>query len=70
MPPLYRTHPHYLKSTVYCSSCGERLLVEVSKSSTSVRYPYFMCARRHAKLNDCKQKAVLIYEFEGRIEEY
>ena len=65
-----RKHPHYLKSTVYCGSCGERLLVEVSKSSTGVRYPYFMCAGRHSKRNDCKQKAVLIYEVEEKIEQY
>lgn len=65
-----RKHPHYLKSTVYCGSCGERLLVEVSKSGTGVRYPYFMCAGRHSKRNDCKQKAVLIYEVEEKIEQY
>jgi len=65
-----RDHPHYLKSTVYCGTCGSRLLVEISKSRSGVYYPYFMCAGRHGKRTNCKQKAVLIDEVEKRIEEH
>jgi hypothetical protein len=65
-----RDHPHYLKSTVYCRTCGSRLLVQISKSKTGVYYPYFMCSGRHAKRTDCTQKAVLIEEVERRIEEH
>jgi site-specific DNA recombinase len=65
-----RDHPHYLKSTVYCRTCGSRLLVQISKSKTGAYYPYFMCSGRHAKRTDCTQKAVLIEEVERRIEEH
>ena len=65
-----RNHPHFLKGTVYCGTCGSRLLVEISKSRSGVYYPYFMCAGRHNKRNDCQQKAVLIDEVEDRIEEH
>jgi DNA invertase Pin-like site-specific DNA recombinase len=65
-----RDHPHYLKSTVYCRTCGSRLVVQISKSKTGAHYPYFMCAGRHAKRTDCRQKAVLIEEVERRIEEH
>ena len=65
-----RSHPHYLKSTVYCGSCGQRLLVQIAKSRSGVRYPYFMCAGRHSKRNHCQQKSVLIYEVEEKIAEH
>ena len=63
-----REHPHFLKSSVYCGSCGERLIVQYAKSRSGVRYPYFSCAGRHGKRNDCKQKSVLIEEVERQVE--
>ena len=65
-----REHPHFLKSTIYCGSCGERLLVQIAKARSGMRYPYFMCAGRHSKRNHCQQKSVLIYEVEKKIEEH
>ena len=65
-----RDHPHFLKSTVYCGSCGSRLLVQIAKSRSGARYGYFMCSSRHAKRNDCQQKSVLIDEVEDKIQEY
>ena len=63
-----REHPHFLKSTVYCGSCGERLIIQYAKSRSGVRYPYFSCAGRHGRRNDCKQKSVLIEEVERQVE--
>ena len=63
-----RQHPHFLKGTVYCGSCGERLLIQYAKSRSGVRYPYFSCAGRHGRRNDCKQKSVLIEEVEQQVE--
>ena len=63
-----RQHPHFLKSTVYCGNCGERLLIQYAKSGSGVRYPYFSCAGRHGRRNDCKQKSVLIEEVERQVE--
>jgi len=64
----HRSHPHFLKSTVYCGTCGARLIIEYPKSRSGVRYPYFTCAARHNKRNDCKQRSVLIEEVERQIE--
>ena len=63
-----RQHPHFLKSTVYCGACGERLLIQYAKAKSGVRYPYFSCAGRHSKRNDCKQRSVLIEEIERQVE--
>ena len=63
-----REHPHFLKSTVYCGSCGERLIIQYARSRSGVRYPYFSCAGRHSKRNDCLQKSLLIAEIERQIE--
>ena len=65
-----RQHPHFLKSTVYCGQCGERLLVQVSTSATGVKYPYFYCAGRQSKRTNCTLRAVLIYEVEKKLEEH
>ncbi len=62
-----RKHPHFLKSTVFCGQCGERLLVQHSTSGTGVVYPYFYCSGRQSKRTKCDQKAVLIYEVEQKL---
>jgi site-specific DNA recombinase len=65
-----RTHPHFLKSTVYCGQCGERLLVHLATSASGLKYPYFYCAGRHSRRTNCTQRAVLIYEVEKKLEEH
>jgi DNA invertase Pin-like site-specific DNA recombinase len=65
-----RQHPHFLKSTVYCGQCGERLLVQHSTSATGIKYPYFSCAGRHSKRTNCTLRSVLIYEVEKKLEEH
>ena len=65
-----RKHPHFLKSTVYCGQCGERLLVQHSTSASGMKYPYFSCAGRHSKRSDCTLRSVLIYEVEKKLEEH
>ena len=64
-----RKHHHFLKSVIYCGSCGERLMVQHSKSKSGVYYPYFACAGRKNKHNGCLQKSALIEEVEEKIEE-
>ncbi len=66
-----RRHDHYLKSTVYCGNCHNRLIVQMTRSKSGEIYPYFYCSARQAKRNDCTQKAVLIHVVEEKIvEEY
>ena len=64
-----REHPHFLKGSLYCKSCGSRMIINYTKSHTGVRYPYFVCVGRHNKVTDCKQKAVLISEVERQVEQ-
>ena len=64
-----REHPHFLKGSLYCKNCGSRMIINYTKSSSGVRYPYFVCVGRHNKVTDCKQKAVLISEVERQVEQ-
>lgn len=65
-----RKHPYFLKSTVWCGSCGGRLLVQVSRNSVGDHYHYLMCADRHAKRNSCQQRSVQTAEVEKQLETY
>ena len=64
-----REHPHYLKSSVFCGSCGSRLIVTMSKNRHGTVYPYFICLGRHPKTTNCTQRAMLISLVEEQIEE-
>lgn len=64
-----RTHPHYLRSSVFCGSCGSRLIVTMSKNKSGTVYPYFICIGRHQKRTHCTQRAVLISTVERLVEE-
>ena len=44
------------------------MIITYSKSHTGVRHPYFICGRRHNKMTDCKQRAVLIADVERQVE--
>ncbi len=39
-----RKHNHYLRSTIYCSACGGRLVYSEAKGNGG-KYIYFMCAK-------------------------
>lgn len=60
-----RVHPHYLKGSIYCGQCGERLIVNYAKGRSGI-YPYFICVGRQQKRSGCKQRALRI----ERVEEY
>ena len=64
-----RDHPHYLKSTVFCGSCGSRLIITNSKNRYGTIYPYFVCLGRHQKTTSCTQKAILIARVEELVED-
>lgn len=65
-----RAHPHYLKSTVFCGTCGSRFVVNLSTNRYGASYPYFMCLGRHQKRTGCTQKALLIAAVEERVEDF
>lgn len=62
-----RIHNHFLKSTLYCGTCGRRLIVHNAKSRSGAYYPYFVCASKHDK-HRCSQHAVLIDKVEEEVE--
>jgi hypothetical protein len=44
-----RTHPHYLKGSIFCAECGSRLCLTQAKG----QYFYFFCLGRHQRRTDC-----------------
>ena len=62
-------HPHFLKGSIFCAYCGERMMVSNEKKKDGTIYPYFIYSGRHSKRRkDCTTKAVLINVIEKEIE--
>ena len=66
----HREHPHYLKGTVHCGTCGSRLIVSKNKGRRGKVYEYFVCIGRQKKANACLQKAVLIDLVGAKVEDH
>ncbi len=66
----HRDHPHYLKGSVFCGSCGSRLIVSHHAGRRGRIYEYFICLGRQQKRTTCLQKALLIDTVEGLVEEH
>ena len=64
-----RTHRHYLRSTLHCGHCNERLIVSVNTNRHGTTYPYYVCAGRHEKRNDCTFQAILITKTEDLVQQ-
>ena len=62
-----RRHQHYLNGSIFCARCGSRLSVQLSTNRHGVTYEYFVCAGRHDKKTDCRQRAMLIDDVEIRV---
>jgi site-specific DNA recombinase len=41
-----RVRQHYLRSSVYCGGCGNRLTFGISIGRNDQKYPYFFCSAR------------------------
>ena len=65
-----RQHHHYLKGSVFCGTCGSRLVVSHAKNRHGTIYPYFICMGRQQKRTDCTQSAVRIEEAEALVEDH
>ncbi|GAA2187428.1 hypothetical protein GCM10009786_12330 [Leucobacter alluvii] len=65
-----QVHDHYLKGTVYCGQCGERLIITNAKNRHGNVYPYFVCSGRHSGKTECTRQAMLIEDVERLIEKY
>jgi site-specific DNA recombinase len=54
-----RTHPHYLKGSIFCGQCGSRLMVNYATGRGGT-YPYFVCLGRQKDKHSCTQRALRI----------
>lgn len=63
-------HDHYLKGSLYCGSCGSRMVVSNAKSRSGDIYPYFVCAGRHRKATPCTRGAILLDDAERLVIDY
>ncbi|HEV8556833.1 MAG TPA: recombinase family protein, partial [Actinophytocola sp.] len=61
-----RTHPHYLRGTIFCSSCGARLVFS-QNTGRGGTYQYFMCLKKKTKQNNCHRPAVRLERIENSI---
>jgi len=61
-----RVHRHYLRSTLYCANCGNRLCFMMAKQ----RYPYFFCIGRQMKRAECPQRWIPAEELEEAVASY
>ena len=62
-------HPHYLKGSLHCGCCGDRLGVTKTKNRHGQTYPYFYCLGRQKKRTQCPQPYVSMDTVEARVEE-
>jgi site-specific DNA recombinase len=63
----HRVHHHYLKGSLFCGSCGSRMIITNARNRHGQVYPYFVCLGRHQKRTDCTFKAVLIETVEEKV---
>ncbi len=61
-----RKHHHYLKSTVFCGGCGERMCLTNAKGT----YLYFFCIGHHQRRSACRQRYVLAEKVSAMVEDY
>ncbi|MEU0885849.1 recombinase family protein [Lentzea sp. NPDC005914] len=64
-----RTHNHYLRSTIYCSSCRGKLVFSQS-SGNGGTYAYFQCVKKKTKRNNCHRRAVRVERIENGIADF
>jgi site-specific DNA recombinase len=49
-------HRHYLKGSVFCDDCGQRLTYGITTGSNGTKYPYYFCSSR-INGTGCPQRA-------------
>ena len=59
-------HPHYLKGTLYCARCNQRLCFTRSRGNGGT-YEYYYCGGRQRR-NGCDLPNIPVYEIEVKIE--
>jgi site-specific DNA recombinase len=62
-----RSHPHYLKGTIFCGRCGHRFIIQRAKGNGGVYY-YFLCRGKQQRL--CDQPYVPVETIEEAVAEH
>ena len=65
-----RTHLHYLKGTIFCGGCGNRLIFSRNKGKMGQYYDYFFCMGRRAKAARCSRKYISVEAVEHGVEDF
>jgi site-specific DNA recombinase len=65
-----REHPHYLKGSIHCGTCGARLMVNYAKGRRGGIYPYFVCIGRQKDKHSCSQRALRIELIEEAVADF
>lgn len=65
-----RVHHHYLKGSLFCGTCGSRMIISKNRNRYGTLYSYFVCLGRHQKRTDCKSKYVATETVEQRVADY
>jgi site-specific DNA recombinase len=65
-----RTHPHYLRGSIFCGQCESRLIVNNARGRHGGIYPYFVCIGRQTKTTKCNLPALRINLVEDQVERY
>lgn len=63
-------HDHYLKGTLYCGRCRERMTIIHAKNRHGNIYPYFICLGRNNKRTDCTLPSVPVDRVEKLVTDY
>ena len=64
-----RTNQHYLRGSVYCGSCGSRLMMTTARNRWGTEYPYLICSGRTRRTTDCQRQAMPVSLIEELIED-
>ncbi len=64
-----RTNNHYLLGSVYCESCGSRMMVTITRNRWSTDYLYLVCLGQTRKIIDCQHQAMTAELIEELIED-
>jgi site-specific DNA recombinase len=64
-----RTNLHYLRGSVYCGTCGSRLMLTTAKNRWGTVYPYLICSGRTRKTTTCERQAMPVDLIEELIED-
>ena len=64
-----RTNQHYLRGSVFCGSCGSRLMVTTARNRWGTEYPYLVCSGRTRRTTGCQRQAMPVGLIEELIED-